>query len=152
MAAAYVQIAPGSATDGDTKTSLRTLTNTLFAPYRQSAPDRIVVRTEDFDLPSDAAASLALILHELATNSAKYGALAAGGRICLDVRREAGAISFDWQETGGEPQAEAPSRAGFGSQLIRASVANLSGEIETAWGTSGLHWQMHVPDYVLADR
>ncbi|WP_165982248.1 sensor histidine kinase [Dankookia rubra] len=83
-----------------------------------------------------AAAALALALHELATNAAKHGALSRPqGRVALSWEDAApGGIRLVWRETGGPVLADAPERRGFGSTLIRQSVAHqLGGQVRFDW-------------------
>ncbi|WP_051882181.1 PAS domain S-box protein [Parvularcula oceani] len=69
-------------------------------------------------LPAHRAVSMALMLHELGTNAAKYGALSGPrGRVVLSWACENGCLTFEWRESGGPPVSP-PGRRGFGSQLI----------------------------------
>ena len=85
-----------------------------------------------------------LVLHELATNAAKYGALSkAGGKIRIATRRRPHVLELDWEETGGPPVA-ATSSAGFGSRLSRAAVAQLGGDLQQIWRPEGLQIRISV--------
>ncbi len=149
MATAYSLVARGEdGSEGETR--LMALLETLFAPYQTASSDRIVLRGEDVQLSRQTATSLALIFHELATNSAKYGALANQGSIRLEVCAEDGAVAFDWRESGGPEIGGEPRSSGFGTQLIRASVANLGGKSRSDWNRSGLHWRLEVPQDALS--
>jgi PAS domain S-box-containing protein len=84
---------------------------------------------------------LSMIFHELATNSAKYGALsAAEGRLRVEWRRVDDArVMIEWTESGGPPVVEPPARQGFGSSLIRSIAGRRSGEsIMQDWRPEGL--------------
>jgi light-regulated signal transduction histidine kinase (bacteriophytochrome) len=97
---------------------------------------------------------LALVLHELATNAAKYGALSvAGGRLQLRWSiDENGDCRIDWRESGG-PQVAPPSRVGFGASLIRRSVPfDLGGESEIEYLPDGLWARLKVPQDYFEDR
>ena len=86
--------------------------------------------------------SLALVLHELATNAAKYGALSVpGGKVSVDWRREdSGVVRLTWREEGGPPIAAPPDREGFGSFLIgRAFDSDMvPGEVTRDFAPGGL--------------
>lgn len=89
------------------------------------------------------ASSLALVLHELATNAAKYGALATdAGRVEIDWTVEphpAGGskLRLRWTERGG-PTVSRPRRAGFGSRMLAALAHGLGGELHTEFKPSGI--------------
>jgi two-component sensor histidine kinase len=87
-----------------------------------------------------------MVFHELATNSAKYGALAAAaGRIAVRWRLEGGALVLDWQESGGAAPRE-PIRRGFGSRLLQSVVVReLGGELQQRLGTEGFDCQIRLP-------
>jgi PAS domain S-box-containing protein len=94
-----------------------------------------------------AAQPLGMVLHELATNAAKYGALSRpGGTVTLRWCFAGGALRVRWEERGG-PQIEAPpSRRGFGSRLIEAMVrTQLGGTVDLLWTPSGLACVIAVP-------
>ncbi|HEY1606493.1 MAG TPA: HWE histidine kinase domain-containing protein [Allosphingosinicella sp.] len=87
-----------------------------------------------------AALALALALHELGTNAAKYGALSRdGGRVAIAWQESAdGRLVVEWKEQGGPPVAE-PERRGFGSRLIEQGLAgDLGGTAEIAFEPDGL--------------
>jgi two-component sensor histidine kinase len=76
--------------------------------------------------------ALAMVIHELATNAAKYGALSQpGGRVSVQWRRApARVLRIEWKETGG-PQVAAPTREGYGSSVIRELLAyELGGRVD----------------------
>jgi two-component sensor histidine kinase len=83
--------------------------------------------------------SLALVLHELATNSAKYGALSAPeGYLTLEWAKLPSGIRLTWTETGGPP-VRPPARRGFGTGLVEAVVrGDFSGELSFDWRPAGL--------------
>jgi len=74
--------------------------------------------------------SLALALHELATNAAKYGALAAPeGKVMIDCRSNEETASIEWLESGG-PHVTETSRQGFGLQLLTKVLAPAFSKME----------------------
>jgi two-component sensor histidine kinase len=91
-----------------------------------------------------------MVLHELATNAAKHGALStAAGHVVLDWRSDAGAVELRWAESAGPP-VQTPTRRGFGSTLIEQSiVSTLSGEVRFDFAPGGLVCTMRLP---LSDR
>lgn len=93
-----------------------------------------------------AAASLALVLHELATNAVKYGALSTPqGRLKVAWQVTEEQIVLIWSERGGPP-AEAPRQEGFGSQLARQTVRGpLNGELACEWRSKGLQVTVTLP-------
>lgn len=100
---------------------------------------RIVAEGPDIWLSSAPAVSLGMIVHELATNSAKYGALSAQGRVNLSWRLEKGGRAvLLWREEGGPPVRPA-SRTGFGTRLIeRLARSDLRGSAEFDYRPEGL--------------
>lgn len=81
---------------------------------------------------------LALIFHELATNAVKYGALSADtGNIAVDWSADDAVVHVAWKETGG-PSVSAPTSTGFGTRLLQATIASLSGTIGYDWQPDGL--------------
>ena len=85
------------------------------------------------------AQAIAVTLHELATNAAKYGALsAAKGQIDLKWLHEAdGRLILCWTEMGG-PAVQTPTRQGFGSRVIERMIGQLKGETRFDWRPEGL--------------
>ena len=97
--------------------------------------------------------SLSLLLHELATNAIKYGALSVEpGRVSLAWRIDEGAepmFSLTWQERGG-PQAQAPTRKGFGSRLIGMGLVG-AGNTRLDYGLQGLVAEFSAPMRSIAE-
>ncbi|WP_152569501.1 MULTISPECIES: PAS domain-containing protein [Sphingomonas] len=132
---------------------LTALAREEVAPYAEESDGRITLQGPRLTLRPAAAQSIALVLHELATNAAKYGALSAdSGRIDLSWCIEPdGGLLLVWQERGGPPGPEQPpSRSGFGSRLIKASVERqLRGTLAYDWAANGLTVTMTIaPEYV----
>jgi two-component sensor histidine kinase len=100
---------------------------------------RFRISGPSFWLAPRSALALALALHELGTNAAKYGALSvAGGVIDIAWTETDGILRLDWKESGG-PAVTAPSRRGFGSRLIEQGLGgDLGGEARIAFEHDGL--------------
>ena len=123
---------------------LRTLIGDELAAYGQS--DIVVLQGAAVTLPPAIAQSVALVLHELATNSAKYGALSAE-RGKLDVRWiiKSDRLNLSWHESNG-PKVEPPKAQGFGMKVIRATVeSQLRGDVEFLWKEHGLTCTFSIP-------
>jgi two-component sensor histidine kinase len=98
--------------------------------YRLEGPDTML-RPEQVQ-------PLSMIVHELATNARKYGALGtAGGRVRVVWRIERGVLSLVWQEMAGPPVVE-PSKRGFGSRLMEDLAGQLGGTFSTEWKANGV--------------
>ena len=109
--------------------------------------ERIVTQGEPVLLNPNAYSTLALVLHELVTNSNKYGALSVkGGRVTLGWHRNpAGDLILEWRETGGPPVSP-PTRKGFGTTIIDRSVPyDLGGAAKVDYDPSGVQAVFRVP-------
>ncbi|XYD11831.1 HWE histidine kinase domain-containing protein (plasmid) [Methylobacterium sp. NMS12] len=129
---------------------LREVVEGEVGPYRGGIAT-IVTKGTDVDLPARHVLALGMTLHELTTNAAKYGALSgAGGEVRVTWRvvvGESGArrLLLDWVESGG-PAVAAPTRRGFGSRLIAASVEReLDGAFTFDFAADGLRCAVDVP-------
>jgi PAS domain S-box-containing protein len=129
--------------------SLTSLVRTTLEPYLGEG-DRIRVDVQDLRLNPEFALTLALGLNELATNAAKYGALAnPSGRVTLTARVESGEsgdeLRLVWQEDGG-PAVEAPAVAGFGTTMLSQAIEyQHEGKVELDWRTEGLVCRLILP-------
>jgi PAS domain S-box-containing protein len=117
-----------------------------MAPYRTADGGRITVLGPDVMLEPATAQTLALALHELATNAAKYGALSVdGGRLRLGWEVRPGSLVVHWSENGG-PAVEAPVNQGYGTRVIGASIERqLGGTATFEWLRDGLQCTLSVP-------
>ena len=132
------------------ETSLHSLIGAIFEPYvdeEADVPARVVIKGCDMMISESAVTNVALVLHELATNAAKYGALSAdGGVVRVDCARDDATLRIVWREAGGPGLGEPPSEEGFGSVLTRQVLVNqFRGKIERAWSRGGLVVEMEIP-------
>jgi PAS domain S-box-containing protein len=130
---------------------LRDIVTGATSPYFTQSPDRIAIEGDAITLTPRIALTLALALHELSTNAAKYGALSAPpGRVEIRWRisREPGQpqqLFIEWRECEGPP-VTAPERRGFGSRFIESSVATeLQGKAQLDFDPAGLRCTMEIP-------
>ncbi|MDC0886664.1 PAS domain-containing protein [Altererythrobacter sp.] len=137
-------VRPLTDTKGD---SLHGLLDVLTAPYGKDDTPQVHVTGDVVNIGIRAATPMALIFHELATNSAKYGALSvAEGRIDVDLVTDGPSVSITWAETGGPPTSAPTGKTGFGSRLLRMSVeSQLSGAFEQEWLPTGLCVKLTIP-------
>jgi PAS domain S-box-containing protein len=117
-----------------------------LAPYRSAHADRLSISGPKVTLEPTKAQTLALALHELATNAAKYGALSsASGKLSLSWEMQADALTLHWQETAG-PETVKPTTTGFGTQIITGSIEKqLGGKTKFEWLPSGLRCTLTIP-------
>lgn len=125
--------------EGVRRSSLHGMLADLFSPYGAGETARVLVRGDNTKIAPRAATPLALVFHELATNSAKYGALSADeGTVQLTISDEGEKLLLHWVELGGPPPA--PTQiSGFGSQLVESSVTgHLGGTWQRRFEADGL--------------
>ena len=131
------------------------LLTVLLAPYDDlgAFSGRIRVSVPRIGVGEAATTTLALVVHELATNSLKYGALSVDtGTLDVSCSANDGAVTITWTETGG-PKVTAPAGAtGYGSKLVERSVTgHLRGAISYEWAEQGLIVTLRVdPDRLAA--
>ena len=121
-----------------------------LAPYAAGEISRVQVSGPALRLSPPAAQSLGLVIHELATNAAKYGALSGSGRIEVRWRRDTAdgepMVILEWAERGG-PSSTPPTSTGFGSKIIKASVERqLRGLATYDWTAEGLRCRFQIPE------
>jgi PAS domain S-box-containing protein len=128
---------------------LREVVARTIAPHAAAGSARLSLHGPDLWLQPNRALSFALVMHELATNAVKYGALSNdAGRISVRWRVRSGEprrLELDWQEDGGPPVSP-PTRRGFGSRLIERNLAReLDGEVKLAFDREGLRCWIAAP-------
>lgn len=131
-----------------TGADLHSLAEATLAPYRSGDADSIVFDGPLISLSSDAAVSISLMLHELATNAAKYGALSQpGGRLSMiwrELNKELPSVALEWCERNGPP-VQQPGRQGFGTKLIEMVAIQLAADVSIAYPVEGLTCRMQFP-------
>lgn len=125
------------------ETTLHALVRTIMAPYDHAADSgrsRVRLAGPDVDLSGAAVTSFALLLHEFATNAAKYGALSSpDGTVDIRCDEAGDMLVLTWTETGGPCVERSVDGDGFGSILGQATVRRqLDGEISREWKPEGL--------------
>lgn len=145
FAAAQVELAK----QGWSSLGLRELVEFELRPYAEDGR-RISIQGEALSLNGAAAESLAMVVHELATNAAKYGALSRPDAV-LDIRwsladTAAGEahLVLDWTERGG-PTVAPPQRRGFGSTVIENSARAVGGTARFDYAPEGLRCSIDAP-------
>ncbi|HTM79097.1 MAG TPA: PAS domain-containing protein, partial [Devosia sp.] len=129
------------------QTSLRALIERLLWPYDEGDRSRIDFHGDDAEIDDGAATPLALLIHELGTNAAKYGALSTPeGRIELTGARDGDRYHLSWKELGGPHGPAQPLTEGFGSRVIALSVeGQLRGTLNRRWEADGLRVNLDLP-------
>jgi two-component sensor histidine kinase len=127
------------------------LLTVLLAPYDDlgAFSGRIRVSVPRMIVGESATTTLALIVHELATNSLKYGALSSeAGLVDVSCSARDEAVTIVWTERGGPPVTQSTAPAGYGSRLVERSIKGaLRGAINYDWSQEGLIVTLHVdPD------
>jgi PAS domain S-box-containing protein len=126
---------------------LRTLATQELLPYRSETDARVRIDGIPIVLEPNTAQTIAISLHELATNSAKYGSLSVpDGRVEITWYRTAdGRLSLRWIEAGG-PTVTPPTHRGFGTSIIENIIAGqLRGEVRFDWRDEGLTCEIILP-------
>jgi PAS domain S-box-containing protein len=118
---------------------LSKLATQKLAPYSQTGERHVRIEGPEVLLPPNIAQAIAVILHELATNAAKYGALSVtNGLIELKWSHEVdGRLLLRWREMNG-PTVQTPERQGFGGRIIEQMIRQLQSEGRFDWRAEGL--------------
>jgi len=135
-----------------TGVGLHELIQQELTPYSDGAADRVHLKGPGIMLAPRVGLALSLVLHELTTNAAKYGALSAGrGLVTVRWRiEETGSVPgkflrIDWIESGGPPVAP-PAKRSFGTRLIeRSMTTELQGSVELDFDPAGLRCTLELP-------
>jgi two-component sensor histidine kinase/CHASE3 domain sensor protein len=138
---------------GMTRAALGPVVVTTMEPYADDGGMRVRINGPDVELPVRMVTPLGLIIHELATNAAKYGALSVESG-AVDIHWEidrsnpaAPSLSLSWIETGGPPIAPemAAGAGGFGTHMTTLAARQLGGALEREWPISGAVARLKFP-------
>jgi PAS domain S-box-containing protein len=157
LARAHEFVRPHTETSKPTvgATTLHSFLSDLFKAYAdETGAPRVRITGDDAVFDDQAATSVALLFHELATNAAKYGALSEkGGMVALSTARDEDRFVLTWSESGGPTLQGEPTRTGFGSSLATLSVqGQLGGRLEREWRQEGLRVIVDLPATALSRR
>jgi light-regulated signal transduction histidine kinase (bacteriophytochrome)/CheY-like chemotaxis protein len=126
---------------------LRSLIMAEAEAYLADKAERVRIAGPNVLLEPEAFSTMALVVHELMTNSAKYGALCdsmGSVEVAWDLDRD-GRLAIDWREQGGPP-VQPPTRRGFGTTIIERSIPfDLKGEVRVDYAVTGLQAQLVIP-------
>lgn len=132
--------------------SLKRLIEIEAEAYVASDNQRVEIEGEDAMLSPTAYSTLALVIHEMMTNAAKYGALCdRSGKVKVSLSRDTDAdLRIAWRESGG-PAVQAPERRGFGSTIIERSIPfELKGDAKIRYKLGGVEADFTIPQSCVA--
>jgi PAS domain S-box-containing protein len=136
-------------------TNLHSLISTIISPFDDTRPGgaRVAIDGPEVPVGVSAVTGVALLLHEFATNAAKYGAFSIpSGHVNIDWSIAEGMLLLQWEEQGGPPlEPPGDDSAGFGTMLARRIVeGQLGGRISHMWKRGGLIINLSLPLAVLS--
>jgi len=122
------------------------LVRTQLAPFADHIGSRIAMHGPKLRLKAASAQAVGLVLHELATNAGKYGALSTDmGRVNVSWGIEGNTFNMSWTESGG-PRVSAPERRGFGTMVMEAMAEHsVDGTVSLDYASSGVTWRLICP-------
>lgn len=151
LARAHVLTLPTALGDGsgEARASLQPLLATILSPYvgeNGQGQRRVTTRGCDLGVSRAAITGFSLVVHEFATNAAKYGALSTDtGHLDLECIDRGGALELIWTERGGPPVSESETE-GFGTKLAKLTIERqFGGEILRQWHPEGLVIRLTIP-------
>ena len=130
-----------------TPAAFRSLLASEAEAYLAGKTDRVVIGGPAVMIAPEAFTVLALVIHEMVTNAAKYGSLCdSGGSLFVNLSiRDNGDLQIDWREEGGPPVSE-PTRRGFGTTIIEKSIPfEIGGHSEVSYKKSGVEAMFVIP-------
>lgn len=149
LARAHDLTTSGWSTDNgeNSRGDLLALIKTVLAPYGEGG--RVQVEGDHVSVGSHATTNIALLIYELATNAAKYGALSVfDGQLAIGLHVEAEKVRIDWSETGG-PELHGEQTSGFGSQLAQNLALAMDATLTRDWRPEGLVVTIELPLAIL---
>jgi PAS domain S-box-containing protein len=128
-----------------TGAGLADLVRHQLGPYTTEA--NTTVQGPNVMLTAAATQAVAMVLHELVTNAAKYGALSSpSGSVSVQWEAPDGSLSIAWRETGGPPVAASAPQSGYGTSLIRDLIPHeLGGEVDLVMAPEGVRCTIVIP-------
>jgi two-component sensor histidine kinase len=132
----------------DESADLAELTRRIVAPF--AGEESVEITGQPFKVAPSAVVPFSLVLHELATNAAKYGALSSSkGRARVSWKSYRGEngerrFKFKWEEIGG-PRVAPPLRSGFGTLLMKRAFADVEGQSRLVHAPEGLRFRIDAP-------
>ncbi len=126
--------------------TLSGLLGEILRAYPALGEGRLTITGDDPDIDDRSATPIALVFHELATNSAKYGALSSDtGTVAIEVAQAGDDVQVNWIEQHGPALHGEPAETGFGTRLVQLAVTQqLAGSIERHWLEQGLRVDMRI--------
>lgn len=126
--------------------TLNNLLSSILSAYPAMGDGRMTITGGNFPIHDRAATPVALVFHELATNSLKYGALSSDeGKVAIVIEDEPDLIRMTWAESDGPPIQSVPDLSGFGSKLTKLAVEQqLGGTLKRDWRSEGLEVAMTI--------
>jgi two-component sensor histidine kinase len=130
--------------DGDTdQVDLETLIRSVLKPYGEHCR----ISGIQASITRKVMTTFALFLHELATNSVKYGALSTyDGDVTVRWNTNGDVLILTWVETGGPEISALPRKQGFGSEMVDRIIRSAGGQINKTWRAEGLVVDLHLPN------
>ncbi|HWU53958.1 MAG TPA: HWE histidine kinase domain-containing protein [Rhizomicrobium sp.] len=123
---------------------VRRLVQEELAPYHSENPNRVTIIGPALVLAPEQAQLVAMAVHELATNAAKYGSLSVQtGRVDISLSTVDGTLFLNWTESGG-PNVVPPARLGFGTKIISSLGGGRRGRTHFAWLPAGLRFTLEL--------
>jgi len=134
------------------RADLHELLTAIVQVHEYGGETRFAIEGPVVECGDHATNALALVIHELGTNAAKYGALTAdSGQVSIRWRAEADRVVLEWRETGGPAVTGAPATSGFGNRLVARTIEQqLGGTISYDWRDTGLEVAIDIPADQLA--
>lgn len=126
---------------------LGNLLERVFAPYSADQEAVVIEPSLAIELPPRKIQPLSLVLHELATNAAKYGALSvSGGQVRVSWQVEdTSKLRLKWVESGGPPVSP-PTKTGYGTKLIKTTTTySLQGHVQQEYANGGFRAEIVIP-------
>lgn len=129
-----------------TASTLTGLLTEILCAYPALGEGRLVITGDDPEIDDRSATPIALVFHELATNSAKYGALSSDcGTVDIAIADNGDEVALSWIERNGPAIPAEPAETGFGTRLVHLAITQqLAGAIERHWLRAGLRVDMRV--------